>query len=291
MNIPDNSQISVFKEYFELHLNTKMDSIEIEELLVYLQNTNELIKSINQTLNSNYSAGFDDISISICTIKEGSIRIPLWITKTLNNPYIITLSTNVIGGLVVALLSNTGNSHTIETGAGNYEVTNQELLQNKTTKKTVSSIAQAVVENDSIRDLSITYEKEEGKREEINITKRTLSDVIEKCDTEDDENVILNTNVRLKIVSPVLENKPGSWRVELNGQKFYARMSDADFLETMSVQKIAFAEGDEIIADVEFVISENENGQHIKRYIRKVHSYPKFRRITKQGQSQLTLDL
>jgi hypothetical protein len=288
--MPDNSQMSVFKEYFELHLNTNMDSIEVEELLVYLQNTNKLIKSINQTLNSNYSAGFDDISISICTLKEGSIRIPLWITKTLNNPYFIALSTNVIGGLVVALLSNTGNSYTIETGAGNYEVTNQELLQNKTTKNTVCSIAQAVVDNDSIRDLSITYEKEEGKREEINITKRTLSDVIEKCDTEDDENVILNTNVRLKIVSPVLEKTPGSWRVELNGQKFYAQMADTDFLETMSSKKIAFAEGDEIIADIEYVITENESGQHTKRFIRKVHSYPKFTRITKKDQSQLTSD-
>ena len=61
-------------------------------------------------------------------------------------------------------------------------------------------------------------------------------------------------------------------------------MSDKDFLEEMTAKKIAFAPGDEIIADIEEVISEDERGEHRRWSIKKVHSYPKYTRVIKEQQ-------
>jgi hypothetical protein len=283
----------IIKEFLELHLHTESDCIALEQLVLYLKNTEALVKSINQTLNLKYSIGYDDISISICSIKNGSIRIPIWINKFINNPYVINTTSAVFAWLILNLFQNNETPVTIESSTGDYyEISNNVLLENKSTAKSVCSIAQTVIKDDSIRSLSLRYDKSNGTQEEVNITKKTLLEVAKNCDIEADETSYINYNVHLKIVSPVLENKPGaSWRVELNGRKFYAKMIDNEFLKDMCAQKIAFAEGDEIVADIEYVITEKDDGtQTQKRYIRKVHSSPKYTRIIKHEQSQLTLD-
>ena len=61
-------------------------------------------------------------------------------------------------------------------------------------------------------------------------------------------------------------------------------------LVEMTAKKIAFAPGDEIIADIEEVISEDEQGMHIKRYIRKVHNYPKYTRVVKGVKQQTFIE-
>lgn len=49
------------QEFFELRLGIKGYSISTYDLIAYLSDTNKLITSINQTLNTKYAIGFDQI--------------------------------------------------------------------------------------------------------------------------------------------------------------------------------------------------------------------------------------
>lgn len=147
-----------------------------------------------------------------------------------------------------------------------------------------------VAENDSISNLQITYQKLDGQHETMTISKSTLKEVAEKCEYTEEAVSTAIPNVRLQIYGPILDNTPSSWRVKYNGNKISAHMADTDFLQEMTAKKIAFAPDDEIIADLEQIISEDEKGTHVKWYIRKVHSYPKYTRIIKGAQQQ-SLDL
>ena len=49
-------------------------------------------------------------------------------------------------------------------------------------------------------------------------------------------------------------------------------MTDIDFLELMSKNKIAFGIGDVLVADLETIITlKRDNTPNVKHYIRKVH--------------------
>ena len=96
---------------------------------------------------------------------------------------------------------------------------------------------------------------------------------------EDDSISNIVTNATLEIVSPVFVDKPATWKVAYDGNQFTAQMSDEDFLGKMNLQKLSFAPGDVIIADMEVVAKTTERGIRLKHYIRKVHKYPKFSRI------------
>lgn len=134
------------------------------------------------------------------------------------------------------------------------------------------------VESDGIKDITVTYEKASGEQEQVTINKRTLVQVM--YDEPEDESISnMVTNVTLEIVSPVFVDKPASWKVTYDNKTFTAQMTDEDFLEKMNLQKLSFAPGDVIIADMEVVAKTTERGIRLKHYIRKVHKYPKFSRI------------
>ncbi len=142
----------------------------------------------------------------------------------------------------------------------------------------MGNIARMAVESDGIKDLSVTYEKANGEKEQVVINKRTLSQVMYEV-PEDDSISNIVTNATLEIVSPVFVDKPATWKVAYDGNQFTAQMSDEDFLGKMNLQKLSFAPGDVIIADMEVVAKTTERGIRLKHYIRKVHKYPKFSRI------------
>ena len=151
-------------------------------------------------------------------------------------------------------------------------------MKNKKTANAVGSIAKMAVESDGIQDITVTYEKTNGEQEQVTINKRTLSQVM--YDEPEDESISnMVTNVTLEIVSPVFVDKPASWKVTYDNKTFPAQMTDEDFLEKMNLQKLSFAPGDVIIADMEVVAKTTERGIRLKHYIRKVHKYPKFSRI------------
>lgn len=266
------------QEFFELRLGIKGYSISTYDLIAYLSDTNKLITSINQTLNTKYAIGFDQIEIYVVALEKGSFKIPLYIKKITENPTISSIVGSVFGALISGLLSNNQEAKTIQYGTDKVIITNDELLKNRATANAVGNIARMAVESDNINDLSVTYEKTNGEKEQIVINKRTLSQVMyEVPEDESISNIV--TNATLEIVSPVFVDKPATWKVAYDGNQFTAQMTDEDFLGKMNLQKLSFAPGDVIIADMEVVAKTTERGIRLKHYIRKVHKYPKFSRI------------
>jgi hypothetical protein len=266
------------QEFFELRLGIKGYSISTYDLIAYLSDTNKLITSINQTLNTKYAIGFDQIEIDVVAFEKGSFKIPLYIKKITENPTISSVVGSVFGVLISGLLSNNQEAKTIQYGTDKVVVTNDELLKNRATANAVGNIARMAVESDGIKDLSVTYEKANGEKEQVVINKRTLSQVMYEV-PEDDSISNIVTNATLDIVSPVFVDKPATWKVAYDGNQFTAQMTDEDFLGKMNLQKLSFAPGDVIIADMEVVAKTTERGIRLKHYIRKVHKYPKFSRI------------
>ena len=274
---------NIKQEFFELCLNTEGHSISTYDLIAYLTNANKLITSINQTLNTKYCIGFDQVEIDVIALKEGSFKIPLCIKKITNNATFASIVT-VFGGFVLNLLTKNPEPQTVSLGKDTVIVTSDELLKNKKTANAVGCIAKMAVESDGIKDLTITYEKTNGEQEQVTINKRTLAQVIyEEPEEESISNMV--TNVTLEIVSPVFVDKPASWKVTYDDKTFTAKMTDEDFLEKMNLQKLSFASGDVIIADMEVTAKTTERGIRLKHYIRKVHKYPKFSRIIRNEPS------
>ena len=272
------------QEFFELKLNIDESRISVEELIGYLDNTATLIKSINQTLNKKYSIGYDDIGVDILALEKGSFKIPISIRKNIRQFFIATAAT-VIGEIIANLLTNNQTNYTISTPTETIDVNNNIFLENVNTQKTIGRIAQMAVEKDSITDIVVTYEHPNGKLEQVTINKETLSQIKsnEEATEQIEQLTNIQENIKLEIVSPVFLDKPTNWKVLHNNEAITAQMADKDFLETMDAQKIAFAKGDAIIADLECVATNSENGIKMRYYIRKVYSYPKYTKIIRKG--------
>lgn len=276
------------QEFFELTLNIEDSRISTSELIELLSNTDALFKSINQTLNTKYSAGYDSISIDVLALEKGSFKIPLYVKKIVNNPIFVAAAGTLLGEFAYNLLSNNINSQTVLIESENVIIENRDLLDNRNTTHAISNIAKMALEIDSIRDIAVTYEKKNGEREKVSISKEVLSEVAKNQENLEENIQNIQTNVVLEIISPVFMNKPTSWKVLYNGSPITAKMTDEDFLETMDLQRIAFAKGDVIVADIESVATNTDKGIKLKHYIKKVHSYPRYTKITKHGKIEQT---
>lgn len=275
------AQSFVQQESFELILNTDTSSLTTDELIKYLSNTDQLIRSINDTLNTEYTVGFDRIEVDVLAIEKGSFKIPFRIKKITENSIIQNAVGNVIGGLIICAITNSPNPQIINAGEDTVSVTSQELLSNRKTRKTLCSMANQVINDDNISDISIVYKNVDNIKEKVTINKEQLSQI--KND-EPEDNVIssIENKVKLEIVSPVFLEKPTAWKVLYKQKNFSAKMLDEDFLDTINLQKISFAKGDVIIADLETVATKHENGIRLTHNIIKVHSYPKYQRVIKE---------
>ena len=269
-------------EFFELTLNVPNSQIPIAELIEYLRNTDKVFKGINQTLNEKYAIGYNSIAIEVIPFEEGSFKIPVWIKKIAKNTVLLAALGTVLGDIVAVLLKNELGIHEIHVNNDTIVVEDKKLLENKTTADALSNIANLTLHNDSIRDISVTYEKCDGKRENVCITKTTLARVAEYSVGSEVTNY-LQTSVTLEIVSPVFSDAPSIWKVRYNARVLSAKMMDADFLETMGAKGIAFGKGDTIVADLETEMSDVANGGRPKYNITKVISYPHYTRITRRA--------
>ncbi len=276
----DKVELIECQEFFELKLNVANSQVPIAELIEYLKNTDKMFKGVNQTLNEKYAIGFNSIAIEVVPFEEGSFRIPVWIKKIVKNPYFTGIVITVLGDIITDLLKNELGIHEIQTENEVVVVEDKKMLENKTTADALSNIASLVINNDSIRDITVTYDKSNGERERINVSKEVLREVAE-YGIEDDPSRYLQTNVTLEIVSPVFSEEPTNWKVRYNNKTFTAKMKDTDFLEVMNAKGIAFGKGDTILADFETVLTDIAGGGRPKYNILKVHSYPRYTKITR----------
>jgi hypothetical protein len=272
-------------EFFELTLNVPNSQIPISELIEYLRNTDKIFKGVNQTLNEKYAIGYNSIAIEVVPFEEGSFKIPVWIKKVAKNTVLLTALGTVLGEIFAVLLKNELGIHEIQVNNDTVVVEDKKLLENKTTADALSNIANLALHNDSIRDISVIYEKRDGERENVCITKTTLKKVAEySIDTEVTN--YLQTSVTLEIVSPVFSDGPSNWKVRYNARVLSAKMMDADFLEIMGAKGIAFGKGDTIVADLETEMTDVVVGGRPRYNIIKVISYPHYTRISKRAAVQ-----
>ena len=281
----ENNNVVESLEFFELTLNVPNSQIPISELIEYLRNTDKIFKGVNQTLNEKYAIGYNSIAIEGVPFEEGSFKIPVWIKKVAKNTVLLTALGTVLGEIFAVLLKNELGIHEIQVNNDTVVVEDKKLLENKTTADALSNIANLTLHNDSIRDISVTYEKSDGERENVCITKTTLKKVAEySIDTEVTN--YLQTSVTLEIVSPVFSDGPSNWKVRYNARVLSAKMMDADFLEIMGAKGIAFGKGDTIVADLETEMTDVVVGGRPRYNIIKVISYPHYTRISKRAAVQ-----
>lgn len=272
-------------EFFELTLNIPNSQISISELIEYLRNTDIIFRGVNQTLNEKYAIGYNSITIDVIPFEEGSFKIPVWIKKVAKNTVLLTALGAVLGDIVAVLLKNELGVHEIQVNNDTVVVEDKKMLENKATADALSNIANLTLHNDSICDISVTYEKSDGERENVRITKTTLTRVAE-YGVDSEVTNYLQTGVTLEIVSPVFSDGPSNWKVRYNGKVFSAKMIDADFLEIMGAKGIAFGKGDTIVADLEIEMTDAIVGDRPRYKILKVISYPHYTKISKRAALQ-----
>ena len=154
----DNVELIECQEFFELKLNVPNSQVPIAELIEYLKNTDKLFKGVNQTLNEKYAIGFNSIAIDVVPFEEGSFRIPVWIKKIAKNPYFAGIVITVLGEIIADLLRNELGVHEIQTENEVVVVEDKKMLENKTTADALSNIASLAINNNSIRDITVTYD-------------------------------------------------------------------------------------------------------------------------------------
>ena len=264
-------QFVTSEELLTFTIETDKSAISVDDLINYVSGVEDLLFSINHTLNVKYSAGYDTIELSVLAIEKGSFKIPISIKKKVEKTLIGTIST-ILGGLALnALHSN----NTIDTNG--FSVPQEILLENKDTVKAVTKIAQTAVESDNVRGIAVDYEKAPGEIERVTITKEQLKTSIREAIDESEPEIIMSSKAHLIIVSPVLESKSANWKVRFEDNEFSAKMTDENFLEIMDKKHVAFGKGDILVADLETRITRKEgNIPNVKHYIKTVYQYPQY---------------
>jgi len=271
------TEFSLQEEAFEITLDVDNSTITAAELINYLSNFESLFKSINETLNLQYAAGADMVYLDVIALEKGSFKIPIVVKKLAKSPYVLSVFTLVAGKLI------TGQpiGETFDSNNDPIEIKNEVFCDNKKTVNAISNIARITVESESIKSLSVTYNKPDGNSEKITMNKEQLGSLV----TQDEESLYkLETHtmrkVKLIIFSPVLENEMVNWRFILDGRIISAKMMDQDFLNLLDNNPIAFGKGDGMVVDLVTEIDKrDESHPRVRHFISKVYSYPKYKNV------------
>ena len=74
-------QFVTSEERLTFTIETDKSAISVDDLITYVSGLENLLSSINHTLNSKYSSGYDIIELSVLAIEKGSFKIPISIKK------------------------------------------------------------------------------------------------------------------------------------------------------------------------------------------------------------------
>lgn len=273
-------------EDFEIILESEGHAVSSTELISILANYRQLLKGVNITLNKKYAAGYDVIDFDVIAFDQGSFRIPIKIKK-----FSYEVAVAVVGGVIVNLLQNDVKSTTVRTSNEVIEVSKLDLMENLSTKEAVVNIAKTAVESDSISGLSLNYTKEDGTSENIRIEKKQL-EPIASINTDVEPQVQTNMcEMRLVVVAPVLDDKKVQWKFRTQtGQNISAKMDDADFLEKLEKEHIAFGKHDVLQVVLETTVTYNEDDQpRYTHVVKHVIDYPRYKKNNAPTQLDLGL--
>ena len=267
-----STDFSKNSEMLPLIVNARDSKVPTSDLIQYLSNFEQLIKSLNYVLNAKYCIGYEMVQIDIVGLKEGSFEIKTKLKKFAEKTLEI-----LFGIFLTKMLSNDPTPIVLNINGDNITVNVSDINSDKRVIKHRSRLARTANGDDEVDGLTIELEKQGGGHEKVTITREMLEGIIvDDEDSTENESTWLH-NATMVIVAPVLESEPASWKVRIGDRKMSARMTDEAFLQSMNNEKIAFGKGDTIVADLETVISKKEgNASSTKYYIRKVHRYPKY---------------
>ena len=259
-------------EMLSLIINARNSKVSTSNLIQYLSNFEQLIKSLNYVLNAKYCIGYEMVQVDIVGLKEGSFEI-----KTKLKKYSGKTLEILLGAFLTKILFNDPSPVNININGDNVTVNVYDINSDRKVIKHRSLLARTANGDDEVDGLTIELEKQGGEHEKVTFTREMLEGIIvDDEDSTENESIWLH-NATMVIVAPVLESEPASWKVRIGDRKFTARMTDESFLKSMNNEKIAFGKGDTIIADLEtIIIKKEESPSSPKHYIRKVHSYPKY---------------
>lgn len=275
-------------EDFRFTINTTTSMVSVSDLLSYLANYEAMAKSVNQVLNKNGCIGYDQVLVEIEAFVQGSFDIKGRLKKITENPTFAAVSAAVVTVLITKALSTDTTPTVVINNYEGAEVTinYEQLIESKDLVMARSNIAKTAIADPYVNSISVTYGYSETKSETKRIELNTLESII--VEEIEDKNVVCNfySKARLKIIAPVLESEPASWRVSFDGRKISAFMYDEDFLKKMRETKIAFGMGDVIIADLEIKVKKVDGKKfRPKYYIRKVYKYPEYSSQLRNEQS------
>lgn len=265
-------------ETLSLIVNARQSKVSTSDLIKYLSNYEQLVKTLNFILNAKYCVGYDIVQIDIEGLKEGSFEIKTKIKKFSEKTLEI-----LFGIFLTKMLTNDPAPIVLNINGDNVTVNVSDINTDKRIIRHRSRLARTANEDEEVDGLTVDLERPNGEREKVKITRDMLGGIIvDDEDLSESESSWLH-NATMVIVSPVLESEPASWRVRIGDRKFSAKMTDEAFLASMNKEKIAFGKGDTIVADLETIITKNEgSAPTTKNYIRKVHSYPKYPQVKGQ---------
>lgn len=117
-------QSTIQQEIFELSLGIDDSRISPSDLIDFLANTEKLLNSINETLNTKFSIGFDNIDIEVIALEKGSFKIPLCIKKITKNPTFVAIVGAVLAPLATNLFTNNQKEQKVYYGEAYVVVSN-----------------------------------------------------------------------------------------------------------------------------------------------------------------------
>ena len=273
MRMTDNNLHESLEELLFI-LNSEDNKITTSDLIKYLHNTEDLAKAVNYYLNTKYAFGYDQIVMEVEAFNKGSFEIKAIFKKLSENATVAV----VVGVILTKLLSNDPTPVIININGEDVSIPVSEFVESKKIRKSRSAIARTAVEARNVKSIKLEYPLDNGSTACTEIQKETLSTMI--IDDEDDaeKDSYWMRNARMVIISPVLESEPASWKVRITPDNLMsAKMTDEDFLQSMSEENIAFGKGDVIVADIETVVTKREGKKPlVQNFIRKVYQYPRY---------------
>lgn len=265
-------------EEFSFIINSHSSSLPITELLTYLSNYEELVKSVNHVMNRNGGCGYDQIVVEVVAFQKGSFEIKGRLKKLSNNPTFAAISSGIVITLLGKALSNDPSPTVVINNSGGEVIINySELVADKGVVESRSRIARTAVLNPDVQSISLQNDMNGEEQHGVEMSMDELRAIIVNEEEEDKNDEIHTMRARLQIIAPVLVSEPANWRFLYDGKKIPAMMKDRDFLAKMNETKIAFGKGDIIEAELETHIFEDVDHKRKTRYsITKVYSYPHY---------------
>jgi len=239
------------QEYFELSFDIDDSRIPVGELIMYLHNTEKLLKSINESLEPNQE--YNNVELDVLALEKGSFTIAFAITKTIGS-----FAWGILAGVMANLLTN------------NITQKQKEFLsENEKAIKSLVNILNTIKNNSRIKKVFLIIESTDGEKEKITISRETLINTLMDYHEKYGQRVWRKKNVTIKVDS--LWGRKILGQIN-DGEWITAEIEDVDFLKIIASQNNSLFMKDSINVDLECILKDDNGIIDYYYNITKVHN-------------------